>query len=116
MVERLRASFIRLLSARPDVARETLGALCESPSERVVHRSADEIWVTKDGRALRIGEMAPEHLAHTLALICRTARENNVVWYMKGNALRCMTRDKFLRRHKEHERPQEELKFWENYT
>ena len=90
MVERLRASFIRLLSARPDVAREALGALCESPSEDVVPGSAEEVWVTKDGRRLRIGEMAPEHLAHTLALIIRSSRKGAVWYYRRGDgAMRC---------------------------
>lgn len=41
---------------------------------QVAKRSADEPWVTKDGRRLTIGEMAESHAKHSLALIMRNVR------------------------------------------
>lgn len=61
-----------------DEAREILGSLCETPGERVVSGSADELWVTKQGESLRIGDMAPEHCAHALALVMRNLRKGRV--------------------------------------
>jgi hypothetical protein len=40
----------------------------------VVKRSADEVWVTKDGRRMTIGEMDEAHAKHSLALIMRNVR------------------------------------------
>jgi hypothetical protein len=36
----------------------------------------EEIWVCRDGRRLRVGEMSLEHLQNTLRLLIRTHRKN----------------------------------------
>lgn len=50
----------------------------------VAQYSAQEEWVTKDGRRMKIGDMAPQHLVHALAMIVRLAREGRS-WYMDEN-------------------------------
>jgi hypothetical protein len=35
----------------------------------------DEIWTTRDGRKLRVGEMHPEHLRNVLRMLLRRARQ-----------------------------------------
>jgi hypothetical protein len=39
----------------------------------------EEIWVCKDGRRLRVGEMSLEHLQHTLRMIIRTQRRRRML-------------------------------------
>jgi hypothetical protein len=39
----------------------------------------EEIWVCKDGRRLRVGEMSLEHLQHTLRMIIRTNRRRKML-------------------------------------
>jgi hypothetical protein len=39
----------------------------------------EEIWVCKDGRRLRVGEMSLEHLQHTLRMIIRTQRRRKML-------------------------------------
>lgn len=38
--------------------------------------SADEVWISKDGRRIRVGDMSPQHCAHALAMIMRNLRES----------------------------------------
>ena len=39
----------------------------------------EEIWVCKDGRRLRVGEMSLEHLQHTLRMIIRANRKRKMM-------------------------------------
>lgn len=39
----------------------------------------EEIWVCKDGRRLRVGEMSLEHLQHTLRMIIRANRKRKML-------------------------------------
>jgi hypothetical protein len=73
---RVRSLVARLRATAPDAARDLLGSLCAAPGEKISPKSCDELWVTVDGKALRIGDMSPEHLAHSLALIMRNLRGN----------------------------------------
>lgn len=88
-------------------AREILGSLCESPSERVVPNSADEVWVTRDLEEIRIGDMAPEHCAHALALIMRNLRlgkvaqvnrRTNQIMFFNREERKQQWRDSYLQR------------------
>lgn len=56
---------------------------------RIARRAADEVWVTKDERRVRIGDMDRAHLAHTLALIVRVARDGKVWAIKRDGSLRC---------------------------
>lgn len=83
LAERISRLFSDLLGLDSDLAYELLGALCEKPGEKVVPKAYHEIWTTGDGRRVKIGEMAPEHLAHTLAVIMRMANEGKC-WKVKS--------------------------------
>jgi hypothetical protein len=42
---------------------------------KVVPHAAEELWVTKDGRRMTIGEMKESHAKHALAMIMRNLRD-----------------------------------------
>jgi hypothetical protein len=42
---------------------------------KVVPHAAEELWVTKDGRRMKIGEMKESHAKHALAMIMRNLRD-----------------------------------------
>lgn len=89
----------QLHAVSPAEHYELLGEMCEQPvGERLSPRymSADEVWRTADGRGIRVGDMKPEHLGHSLAMILRRLREEpNSVWRMDPESGRM----RFISRH-----------------
>lgn len=86
IIGRITALFTRLRAINATLARQLLGLLCESPAAKVSINSVDEVWVTADGRSVRVGDMAPEHVAHCLALILRNARAGKY-WRMREDGM-----------------------------
>lgn len=50
--------------------------------------SANEEWITSDGKRMKIGDMAPQHLVHTLAKIMREAKRGKAWKCNRAGALR----------------------------
>lgn len=84
LAERIRELYVQLQGISPEQAKSLLGSLCEQPSKAIVEYAAEEIWTTKDGRRIPIGKMAPEHLAHSLALVVRKGRERRIPWHERA--------------------------------
>lgn len=81
--ERIRLLFAQLQGFDSRQASQLLGSLCEEPGTRISPTSAEEIWISKDGHKFSIGQMAPEHLAHSLAYVVRRAREDKSCWAIR---------------------------------
>ncbi len=67
------------------VSQEELSAM-ELLYKGVNHDSASEVWVSKDRRRIKVGDMEPQHLVHALAKILRDARQG-YIWYSPGEGL-----------------------------
>lgn len=86
LIGRLQALFTRLHAINATLAKQLLGLLCENPAAKISVNSVDEVWVTAAGHSIRVGDMAPEHVAHCLALILRNARAGKY-WRMRDDGM-----------------------------